>query len=109
ILYILFLNYSFPLRLYTLSLHVALPITHVFEGDNVPLLSVRNLRTYFRVRQGWVKAVDNVNLDVEAGETVGLVGESGCGKTTLAYSITQLLPSNAYIFGGQILFGAHRR
>ena len=75
----------------------------------MPLLSVRNLRTYFRVRQGWVKAVDNVNLDVEAGETVGLVGESGCGKTTLAYSITQLLPSNAYIFGGQILFGANRR
>jgi peptide/nickel transport system ATP-binding protein len=75
----------------------------------VPLLSVRNLRTYFRVRQGWVKAVDNVNLDVDAGETVGLVGESGCGKTTLAYSITQLLPSNAYIFGGQILFGSNRR
>ena len=75
----------------------------------MPLLSVRNLRTYFRVRQGWVKAVDNVNLDVDAGETVGLVGESGCGKTTLAYSITQLLPSNAYVFGGQILFGTDRR
>ena len=75
----------------------------------MPLLSVRNLRTYFKVRQGWVKAVDGVSLDVDAGETVGLVGESGCGKTTLAYSITQLLPSNAYVFGGQVLFGADAR
>jgi len=73
------------------------------------MLSVRNLRTYFRVRQGWVKAVDNVSLDVDSGETVGLVGESGCGKTTLAYSITQLLPSNAYVFGGQIFFGSGGR
>jgi len=71
----------------------------------VHLLSVRNLRTYFRVHQGWVKAVDGVSLNVDSGETVGLVGESGCGKTTLAYSITQLLPSNAYVFGGQVLFG----
>ena len=70
----------------------------------MPILSVRNLRVYFRVRQGWVKAVDGVNLEVDEGETVGLVGESGCGKTTLAYAITQLLPSNAYVFGGQILF-----
>jgi len=75
----------------------------------VPLLAVRNLRTYFKVQQGWVKAVDGVNLNVDAGETVGLVGESGCGKTTLAYSITQLLPSNAYVFGGQILFGSDAR
>lgn len=70
----------------------------------MPILSVRNLRVYFKVRQGWVKAVDGVNLDVDEGETVGLVGESGCGKTTLAYAITQLLPSNAFLFGGQILF-----
>ena len=75
----------------------------------MPLLAVRNLRTYFKVQQGWVKAVDGVNLNVDAGETVGLVGESGCGKTTLAYSITQLLPSNAYVFGGQILFGSDAR
>ena len=75
----------------------------------MPLLAVRNLRTYFKVQQGWVKAVDGVNLNVDAGETVGLVGESGCGKTTLAYSITQLLPSNAYVFGGQILFGSEAR
>jgi peptide/nickel transport system ATP-binding protein len=78
-------------------------------GAEVPLLSVRNLRTYFKVNQGWVKAVDGVSLNVDAGETVGLVGESGCGKTTLAYSITQLLPSNAYVFGGQILFGGGGR
>ncbi len=75
----------------------------------MPLLSVRNLRTYFRVKGGWVKAVDGVSLDVAAGETVGLVGESGCGKTTLAYSITQLLPSNAYVFGGQIFFAPEGR
>ncbi len=73
------------------------------------MLSVRNLRTYFKVKQGWVKAVDGVSLDIDAGETVGLVGESGCGKTTLAYSITQLLPSNAYVFGGQILFDPNGR
>src|SRR6266508_3784031 len=79
------------------------------EALGVALLSVRNLRTYFRVRDGWVKAVDGVSLDVGAGETVGLVGESGCGKTTLAYSITQLLPPNAYVFGGQILFSPDGR
>jgi len=70
----------------------------------MPLVSVRNLKTYFKVRQGWVKAVDGVSLDIGRGETVGLVGESGCGKTTLAYSISQLLPSNAYVLGGQIFF-----
>ncbi|HII41357.1 MAG TPA: ATP-binding cassette domain-containing protein [Thermoplasmata archaeon] len=71
----------------------------------MPVLVVRNLKVYFKVRQGWVKAVDGVDLNIDQGETVGLVGESGCGKTTLAYAITQLLPSNAFVFGGQILFG----
>ncbi len=70
----------------------------------MPLVSVRDLKVYFKIRQGWVRAVDGVSLDVERGETVGLVGESGCGKTTLAYAITQLLPSNAHIFGGQVIF-----
>jgi peptide/nickel transport system ATP-binding protein len=70
----------------------------------VPLVSVRKLRVYFKVQAGWVRAVDGVDLDVDAGETVGLVGESGCGKTTLAYAITQLLPSNAHVLGGQVLF-----
>ena len=70
----------------------------------MPLISVRNLKTYFKVRQGWVKAVDGVSLDIDPGETIGIVGESGCGKTTLAYSIAQLLPANAYVFGGQVFF-----
>ena len=70
----------------------------------MPLVSVRNLKVYFKVQQGWVRAVDGVNLNVDPGETVGLVGESGCGKTTLAYAISQLLPSNAYILGGQVFF-----
>ena len=68
------------------------------------LVSVRKLRVFFKVQAGWVRAVDGVDLDVDAGETVGLVGESGCGKTTLAYAITQLLPSNAHVLGGQVLF-----
>ena len=65
---------------------------------------MRDLLVYFKVRQGWVRAVDGVSLDIDPGETVGLVGESGCGKTTLAYAITQLLPTNAHIMGGQIIW-----
>ncbi len=74
----------------------------------MPLVDVRNLRVFFKVKEGWVRAVDGVNLTIDEAETVGLVGESGCGKTTLAYSISQLLPSNAYVLGGQVLFGADR-
>ena len=70
----------------------------------MPLVAVRDLRVFFKIRQGWVRAVDGVNLSIDRGETVGLVGESGCGKTTLAYAITQLLPSNAYILGGQVIW-----
>jgi len=75
----------------------------------LPLVSVRNLRVYFKVRQGWVKAVDGVNLEMDQGETLGLVGESGCGKTTLAYAISQLLPSNAHVLGGQVFFNSDVR
>src|SRR2546422_3194012 len=74
-------------------------------GVEVPLLSVRNLNDHYNFHKGWVRAVDGVSLEVDEGETVGLVGESGCGKTTLAYAITQLLPANAYVLGGEIIFG----
>jgi len=70
----------------------------------MPLLEVKNLKTYFRVKRGSVKAVDNVSFEVEKGEAMGLVGESGCGKTTIALSILRILPSNGKILGGNILF-----
>ena len=69
------------------------------------LLEIRDLRAYYRVRKGQVKAVDGVDFGVERGRTVGLVGESGCGKTTMAFAILRLLPSNARIVTGEVRFG----
>jgi peptide/nickel transport system ATP-binding protein len=68
------------------------------------LLDVKDLKVHFKIQDGWVKAVDGISFTLDAGETMGLVGESGCGKTTAAYAITQLLPPNAYIKGGSIYF-----
>lgn len=69
------------------------------------LLDVNDLRTYFYTRSGVVKAVDSVSYDVEQGETVALVGESGCGKSVSALSILRLIPSPpGLIVGGQISF-----
>jgi oligopeptide/dipeptide ABC transporter ATP-binding protein len=70
-----------------------------------PLLRVNNLRTSFFTSDGEVRAVDGVNFDIEDGKTVGLVGESGCGKSVTALSIMQLLPkSTGRIVGGEIQF-----
>jgi len=68
------------------------------------LLEVKDLKVHFKIQDGWVKAVDGVSFSIDSGQTLGLVGESGCGKTTAAYAITQLLPTNAYIKGGKIVF-----
>jgi peptide/nickel transport system ATP-binding protein len=57
------------------------------------LIEISDLRTYFYTNQGVVKAVDGVSLTIPRGESVGLVGESGCGKTVTAYSILQLVPN----------------
>ncbi len=71
-----------------------------------PLLQVRNLQTYFKLGSGWVKAVDDVSFGLTDGEALGLVGESGCGKTTTALSLVRLLPTNGRIRGGSVeLFG----
>ena len=59
------------------------------------LLEVNNLKTYFFTRGGVVKAVDDVTLSVPAGKTLGLVGESGCGKTTVGRTILRLIPATA--------------
>ena len=69
------------------------------------LLDIRDLRTYFDTDAGLVKAVDGVSFSVEPGETLGLVGESGCGKSVTALSILRLLPKPVgRIAGGGILF-----
>ncbi|HID93681.1 MAG TPA: ABC transporter ATP-binding protein, partial [bacterium (Candidatus Stahlbacteria)] len=68
------------------------------------LLSIRNLRTYFFTEDGVVKAVDGISLEIGKREAVGLVGESGCGKTVTALSIMRLVPPPGRIVGGEILF-----
>lgn len=69
------------------------------------LLEVKNLRTYFYTDDGIAKAVDDVSFDLDKGETLGLVGESGCGKSVSALSIMRLIPDPpGKIVGGEILF-----
>ncbi|MEE9324205.1 MAG: ABC transporter ATP-binding protein [Dehalococcoidia bacterium] len=69
------------------------------------LLQIRNLKTYFYTGDGVVKAVDGVSYDVGQGETLGLVGESGCGKSVSALSIMRLIPNPpGRIVDGEIIF-----
>ena len=69
------------------------------------LLEVKDLKTYFFTHEGTVKAVDGINLKVNKGETLGLVGESGCGKSVTALSIMRLIPSPpGKVVGGKIHF-----
>ncbi|HOR80780.1 MAG: Oligopeptide transport ATP-binding protein OppD [Spirochaetes bacterium ADurb.Bin315] len=68
------------------------------------LLELNDLHTYFTTKRGIVKAVNGVSYKVEAGKTLGVVGESGCGKSVSAMSILKLLDGNGYIAGGSIIF-----
>lgn len=70
-----------------------------------PLLEIKNLKTYFYSLDGIVKAVDGVSFDMNEGETLGLVGESGCGKSVSAMSVLRLIPNPpGKIIEGEILF-----
>lgn len=68
------------------------------------LLKICNLRTHFLLRRGRLRAVDGVNLQVHRNESVGLVGESGCGKSVTALSIMRLVPYPGKIIDGQVFF-----
>ena len=68
------------------------------------LLDVQNLTTYYTIGRGSVKAVEGISFQLEKGEAMGLVGESGCGKTTAALSLLRILPYNGRIVTGKIVF-----
>jgi peptide/nickel transport system ATP-binding protein len=72
---------------------------------SAPLLDIRGLKTHFRTDDGMVRAVDGVDIAIGRGETVGVVGESGCGKTVTAMSVLKLVPMPpGVIVDGQIVF-----
>ena len=68
------------------------------------LLEVDNLEVYYETEDGPARAVDDVSFSLEEGENLGIVGESGCGKTTLAKAIIGILPNEGYVNGGSIRF-----
>jgi peptide/nickel transport system ATP-binding protein len=67
-----------------------------------PLLSVKDLTMSYKTRQGMVSAIDGVSFDLDYGDTMGLVGESGCGKTSIAMALLRLMPDNAVVQRGEI-------
>jgi oligopeptide/dipeptide ABC transporter ATP-binding protein len=76
----------------------------VLENPQVPLLDVKNLKTYYYTEDGVVRAVDGIDLHVYPGEIVGLVGESGCGKSVTSLSIMRLISTPGRIDAGEIFF-----
>jgi oligopeptide/dipeptide ABC transporter ATP-binding protein len=75
----------------------------VSKTDQKPLLEVRNLKTYFYTEDGVVRAVDGVNFEVYPGEVLGIVGESGCGKSVTSLSIMRLVSAPGKITEGEVL------
>jgi peptide/nickel transport system ATP-binding protein len=74
------------------------------NNSSKPLLDIKNISIAFKTKRGWLKAVNQASLTVNENESVALIGESGCGKTTLATSIVDILPLSASIKEGEILF-----
>src|SRR5215469_5643953 len=70
----------------------------------MPVLEVQNLTTHYRILRGWVRAVENISFSVAAGEALGIAGESGSGKSTVALSLLRILPAGGHIRRGKILF-----
>lgn len=75
--------------------------------NNIPLVQVNNLKVHLKLREGVVRAVDGVDFSIAQGKTLGVVGESGCGKSTAARALMRIVPHPGQIVDGEILF--HRR
>jgi oligopeptide/dipeptide ABC transporter ATP-binding protein len=73
------------------------------QNGNLPLLTLRDLRTYFDLDEGTLKAVDGVSFSIRMDESLGLIGESGCGKSVTALSVMRLVSSPGRLVGGEIL------
>ena len=73
-------------------------------GNQAPVLVVENAAVAYKVRGGEIEAVQNVSFDINRGESLGIVGESGCGKSTIAWAIVNFLGANGYVKRGSIRF-----
>jgi len=85
--------------------HMAESIAPAVQSAAAPILSVRELKTYFHLPEGIVRAVDGVSFDVHPGRTIGIVGESGCGKSITARSILGIVDRPGRIESGEIWLG----
>lgn len=75
------------------------------QTDTRPLLlEVQDLKVEFTIRGGVVKAVDGLTFDIKRGQTMGIIGESGCGKSVTARAILRMIPKPGKITGGRILY-----
>jgi oligopeptide/dipeptide ABC transporter ATP-binding protein len=74
------------------------------ENGNEPLIEVRDVRVYFYLDEGTVRAVEGVTFDIERGKTLGVVGESGCGKSVTSQAIMRIVPPPGKIVSGEISF-----
>ncbi len=79
-------------------------MTDTMAASSEPLIALRDVTTYFKTPRGLVRAVDGVSFSLERGKTLGIVGESGCGKSVLSKSIMGLLPKRNVVRGGSIKF-----
>jgi oligopeptide/dipeptide ABC transporter ATP-binding protein len=81
---------------------------HTVQSNGDTLVEVKDLRTYFQLAEGVVRAVDGVDLTIQRGQTLGVVGESGCGKSITAHSIMRIVPAPGQIVSGEILYHQHK-
>jgi peptide/nickel transport system ATP-binding protein len=86
---------------------LTVPVNYLETAMNEPLIEVKDIRVEFDVRAGIVKAVDGLTMTINRGKTLGVIGESGCGKSVTARAILNMIPKPGKITQGEIIY--HRR